>query len=531
MSGLSRVDRSLTPPGIHIPRQYNAAHDLIERNLGAGRGDKLAYIDDAGSYTFNDLARRVDRFANVLARLGVEREERVMVCLLDAIDFPSVFLGAIKAGVVPIAANTLLTPTDYEYMLRDSGAEALIVSKPLWPQFAHIVRNAPALCHVIISGGAEDGALDLSALMADARDVFQVVDTESNDPCFWLYSSGSTGRPKGTVHIQSSMIYTAELYAIPILGINENDVVFSAAKLFFAYGLGNGLSFPLSVGATTILMAERPTPEAVFKRLRQYKPDIFYSVPTLYAAMLAHPNCPTREELRLRRCTSAGEALPEEIGKRWSARCGVDILDGIGSTEMLHIFLSNRVGEVRYGTTGKGLPGYELRVIGDNGEPVAVGEVGELQVNGPSSAIEYWNNIEKTRATFHGPWTRSGDKYSVTEDGYYVYAGRTDDMLKVGGIYVSPAELESTLITHEAVLEAAVIGREDGDKLIKPAAYVVLKPGRSASAELTEELKQYFKGRLAPHKYPRWVEFVSELPRTATGKIERFKLRALAAAK
>ena len=528
MSHLSRVDRSTTPPDVHIPREYNAAHDLIERNLVAGRGDKVAYIDDQGRYTYAELAARVNRCANVLANLKVRREERILVCLLDTIDFPSVFLGAIKAGVVPVATNTLLTPADYQYMLRDSRAEALVVSKQLWPQFKDIVKDCPSLQHIIVSGGGAEDHLDLAALMAAAPDRFQVAETTRDDPCFWLYSSGSTGKPKGTVHIQSSMIYTAELYAVPTIGIDENDLVFSAAKLFFAYGLGNGLSFPLAVGATTVLMAERPTPEAVFKRLRQHKPTIFYCVPTLYAAMLAQPNCPPKEELNLRRCTSAGEALPEEIGKQWSARFGVDILDGIGSTEMLHIFLSNRPGEVRYGTTGKPVPGYEVRLVGDDGEPVAVGQVGELQIKGPSSATHYWNNVEKTRATFQGPWTRSGDKYSVTADGYYVYAGRSDDMLKVGGIYVSPVEVESTLITHEAVLEAAVVGREDADKLIKPAAYVVLKPGRSAAPELAEELKQYVKGRLAPFKYPRWIEFVPELPKTATGKIQRFKLRAAA---
>jgi benzoate-CoA ligase len=528
MSQLSRVDRSTTPPEVHIPREYNAAHDLIERNLRAGRGAKIAYIDDHGSYTYDDLAARVNRFANVLDRLKIRREERVLVCLLDSIDFPSVFLGAIKAGVVPIAANTLLTPADYQYMLRDSRAEALVVSKQLWPQFKEIVKDSPTLHHIIISGGGEEGALDLATLMAAASDKFQVAETTSDDPCFWLYSSGSTGKPKGTVHIQSSMIYTAELYAIPTIGIKEDDVVFSAAKLFFAYGLGNGLSFPLAVGATTILMAERPTPDSVFKRLRQHQANIFYCVPTLYAAILASPNCPKSEELNLRWCTSAGEALPAEIGKQWSARFGVDILDGIGSTEMLHIFLSNRPGDVRYGTTGKPVPGYEVRLVGDNGEPVATGEVGELQIKGPSSATHYWNNVDKTRATFQGPWTRSGDKYSVSPDGYYIYAGRSDDMLKVGGIYVSPVEVESALITHDAVLEAAVIGREDNEKLIKPAAYVVLKPGRQASPALADELKQFVKSRLAPFKYPRWVEFVAELPKTATGKIQRFKLRAAA---
>ena len=350
--------------------------------------------------------------------------------------------------------------------------------------------------------------------------------TTADDTCFWLYSSGSTGAPKGTVHVHSSPIQTAELYARPILGIEESDLVFSAAKLFFAYGLGNALTFPMAVGATVVLMAERPTPASVFARLRKHQPTIFYGVPTLYAALLASPELPDAGSDRLRRCVSAGEALPEHVGLRWREKVGADILDGIGSTEMLHIFLSNRPGEVRYGTTGKPVPGYDVRLTDEYGTAVAPGEQGELQISGPTNAALYWNNRDKTRATFQGPWTRSGDKYLQDADGYYVYAGRTDDMLKVSGMYVSPVEVEAALITHDAVLEAAVVAREDQDKLVKPMAYVVLKPGRGASAQLAAELQQHVKTRLAPFKYPRWIEFIDELPKTATGKIQRFKLRA-----
>jgi benzoate-CoA ligase len=328
--------------------------------------------------------------------------------------------------------------------------------------------------------------------------------------------------------MHSSLISTAELYAWPILGIREDDVVFSAAKLFFAYGLGNGLTFPLSVGATTVLMAERPTPAAVFARLKKHQPTIFYGVPTLFAALLASPELPQRDELQVRLCTSAGEALPADIGRRWTEHFGVEILDGLGSTEMLHIFLSNRAANVHYGTSGTPVPGYELRVLGDDGHPVAQGQVGELQISGPTSAMAYWNNCQKSRDTFQGPWTRSGDKYSIDGEGFYVYAGRTDDMLKVSGIYVSPVEVESALITHPAVLEAAVIGKKDDAELIKPVAYVVLKAGCAASEGLAEELRQHVKSRLAPYKYPRWIEFIDELPKTATGKIQRFKLRQAA---
>ena len=528
MPVISRADHTQSPPRIDIPRDYNAAEDLIERNLVAGRASKVAYIDDKGRYTFGELAQRVNRFANALAALEIRQEERVFLCLLDTIDFPTCFLGAIKAGAVPVAANTLLTTRDYDYMLRDSRARLLVVSAALWPTLAPIVATIPTLKRIVFADGEAGEHSSLAHLLAAAATEHQTATTTSDDPCFWLYSSGSTGAPKGTVHIQSSLILTAELYARPVLGIHEDDIVFSAAKLFFAYGLGNGLTFPLAVGATTVLMAERPTPAAVFQRLVTHKASIFYGVPTLFAALLADPDAPTRDQLALRRCTSAGEALPEEIGKRWTQRFGVDILDGIGSTEMLHIFLSNRPHDVRYGTTGKAVPGYELRIVDDDGRAVARGNVGELQIKGPTAAAMYWNNRARTRATFQGEWTRSGDKYTENAEGYFVYAGRSDDMLKVSGIYVSPIEVESALISHTAVLEAAVIGREDDDKLVKPAAYVVLKPGQAKSDALAEDLKQFVKSQLAPYKYPRWVLFVDELPKTATGKIQRFKLRAAA---
>ena len=522
---LSQADHSSCPPRLNIPRSYNAAHDLLNRNLAAGRAGKTAYIDDFGSCTYGELTERAARWANALGSLGVRREERVFLCLLDTIDFPVAFLGTIKAGAIAVPANTLLTATDYAYMLQDSRATTLVVSNALWPIFAGIVADIPTLKNIVISGGEVPGKLAFANLLANASAEHLSCDTTADDAAFWLYSSGSTGAPKGTVHLQSSLIYTAELYGRPVLGITEQDLVFSAAKLFFAYGLGNGLSFPLSVGATVILMAERPTPASVFKRLTERQPSIFYGVPTLYAALLAAPDAPPREALKLRRCTSAGEPLPEDIGKRWTQKYGVDILDGIGSTEMLHIYLSNRTGEVRYGTTGKPVPGYEIRLVDDAGQAVPQGEIGELQVMGPSSACMYWNNREKSRNTFQGWWTRSGDKYTQTAEGYYVYAGRSDDMLKVGGIYVSPAEVEAALITHSAVLEAAVVGKEDENRLVKPAAFVVLKAGQQGSEALAEEIKRHVKDKLAPYKYPRWLTFVAELPKTATGKIQRFKRR------
>ena len=526
-SPFADADHSVSPPRIAFPREYNAAADLVERNLAAGRGDRPAFIDDAGRYSYRELSTRVNRCANAWRRLGLRMEDRVALLLHDSIDFPTAFLGAIRAGIVPIPFNTLLTADDYEYLLADSRARAIVVSAALLPMIAPLKVRLPMLEHVIVSGDA-DGATLFSGWIAGEASTASVAPTTCDDVCFWLYSSGSTGAPKGAVHLHSDLVNTAELYARPILGIGADDVVFSAAKLFFAYGLGNALTFPLAAGACAVLMAERPTPAAVFKRLTALRPTIFYGVPTLYAALLASADFPQREALALTRCVSAGEALPAELGRRWRERTGVDILDGLGSTELLHIFLSNRRDDVRYGTTGKPVPGYALRLVDEAGQAVATGEIGELQVNGPTSSPYYWNNRARSLATFIGPWTKSGDKYTVDADGYYVYCGRTDDMLKVGGVYVSPFEVEAALATHDSVLEAAVVGHKDESELVKPKAFVVLKPGRGAATDLAVELQEHVKARLAPFKYPRWIEFVDELPKTATGKIQRFKLRARA---
>ena len=500
-------------------RTYNAAVDLIDRNLAAGRGNKIAFVDDAGTTTYAQLAERVDRAANALRGIGLKREQRVAIVMLDSADWVALFLGAIKAGIVPVALNTLLTAKDYEYQLNDCRARALFYSAPLAKNLEDMQAKCPNLKYVVTEAQLKD-------LLASAKPKAVAAPTLRDEMCFWLYSSGSTGAPKGTVHLHSHLVATADLYAKPVLGILESDVVFSAAKLFFAYGLGNSMTFPLAVGATTVLMAERPTPDSVFKRLVEKKPTIFYGVPTLYAAMLASPQFPRKSELALRVCTSAGEALPPEILKRFTERTGAELLDGIGSTEMLHIFLSNRPGDIRAGTTGKPVPGYQLRLVDEQGGVITkAGELGELQISGPTSAIMYWNQRDKTKNTFQGPWTRSGDKYSVDKDGYYVYGGRSDDMLKVSGIYVSPAEVEAALVSHDAVLEAAVVGAEDENKLVKPKAYVVLKAGNLQNEALKARLQQHVKDKLAPYKYPRWIEFLPELPKTATGKIQRFKLR------
>ncbi len=515
-----------------IPRDYNFAADILKRNLDAGRGGKIAFIDHRGQYSYAELADRVARFGDALAALGVRREERVLICLLDTIDWPTAFLGAIKAGVVAVPVNTLMTEDDYRFMLEDSRARVLVVSAELLPKFEKAIAASPDLAHVIVSGDTVPGNMApgrrrFDDVLAAAKPESLTARTTRDDMCFWLYTSGSTGKPKGAVHTHADLKLTDDLYAAPILGIKANDICYSVAKLFFAYGLGNALTFPMSAGATTVLLPARPTPDLVADILKTHGVTIFYAVPTFYAAFLASPAAPARDELKLRACVSAGEALPTDIGRRWSERYGVDILDGIGSTEMLHIFLSNRPGDVKYGTSGKPIPGYDLRLVDDDGNIVAArGEMGELQVRGPTSAMMYWNNREQSRATFLGEWTRSGDKYVEDDGGYFVYCGRRDDMLKVSGMYVSPFEVEGVLQSHPDVLEAAVVGWPDADRLIKPKAFVVLKAPDKAGDALAQALQDECRNKLAHYKYPRWIEFRRELPKTATGKIQRFKLRA-----
>jgi len=505
---------------------FNFAEHLFA--LHRQRGDRLAYIDDRGPLSYGQLEQRARRLAAALLATGVRREERVLLLMLDSHDWPVSFLGCLYAGVVPVAVNTLLTADDYAYMLEHSRAQAAIVSGALHANLQAAMHQAAHELNAIIvsqpAGELPHGAQEFEAALAALAPAATPAPTTGDEPGFWLYSSGSTGRPKGTVHTQRNLWWTAELYGKGVLGLTEKDVCFSAAKLYFAYGLGNGLTFPLSVGACTVLMAERPTPDAVFRRLTelQCRPTVFFGAPTGFAGMLASPRLPQRQAVALRMCSSAGEALPADIAHRFKAHFGVDIIDGIGSTEMLHVFLSNRPDDIKYGSTGKPVAGYEVALRAEDGQPAADGEVGDLYIRGPSAALMYWANREKSRETFQGAWTKSGDKYVRDDQGYYVYAGRSDDMLKVSGIYVSPFEVESTLMEHPSVLEAAVIGTEDAEGLTKTKAFVVLKDG-----QLVDEgqLKAFVKERLAPYKYPRQIEFLAELPKTATGKIQRFRLR------
>jgi 4-hydroxybenzoate-CoA ligase len=512
---------------MEYPRVYNAAAEMVDRHVQEGRAGKPAFIDPLRTLTYGELAEATNRMANLLTALAIPREARVALLLYDTVDFPVAFWGAIKAGIVPVALNTLLPTEQYAYILQDSRAKALIVSAPLLPVVQPILAKVLSLTRLFVAGGqAPVGGFTLATELEAQPGTFQSADTSADEVAFWLYTSGSTGLPKGVRHVHTSAMETARLYGQGVLGICADDVVFSAAKLFFAYGLGNAMSFPLSVGATTILLPERPTPEAVFRVLKAHQPTLFYGVPTLYAAMLAFPQgTPENSSQRLRVCVSAGEALPAEIGKSFKVKFGIDILDGVGSTEMLHIYVSNRPGDVKYGASGKPVAGYDIRLVDETGKDVDPGEIGEMLVKGPTAAEGYWNQRAKSRATFEGEWMRTGDKYTRDSHGYYTYAGRTDDMFKVAGIWVSPFEVESALLAHEAVLEAAVVPAADAEGLLKPKAFIVLKVGKSGSPALTEALQEHVKARAGSWKYPRWVEYTDSLPKTATGKIQRYKVR------
>jgi 4-hydroxybenzoate-CoA ligase len=514
-------------------RPYNAVTDFVDANVARGLGNKVAFTDSARSLTYAQLQEGTCRFAAALRTLGLREENRLVLVAHDTVDHPIAFWGAIRAGIVPVPVNTLLTPEQYAYLFADSRAVAIVVAAALAPTVLSLRDRLPHLRAVIVVGASAQERTDLpdvhflEELLAKAKPIPFTTPTMSDEIALWMYTSGSTGDPKAVRHVHTSLMATARLMGQGIIGIREDDVAFSAAKLSFSYGLGNAVSFPMSVGASTVLLPERPTPQAVLATLRRHRPTIFYAVPSLYAALLAQPNIgPGAGSDRLRLCISAGEALPAHLGERWRAVVGVDILDGLGSTEMLQTFLSNRPGDVRYGSTGKPVPGYEVKVVDESGRELPAGEIGELIVRGPSAGESYWNHRAKSRRTFVGEWTYTGDKYLRDAEGYYYYCGRTDDMFKVNGMWVSPFEVEAVLASHEAVLEAAVIGQEDGDGLTKPKAFIVLKNGYPADERLFDALRAHVKERAGSWKYPRWIEVRPDLPRTPTGKIQRFKLRA-----
>lgn len=504
----------------------NAAVYFVDRHVDEGRGTKTVFREADGakrSMTYAELKDLAGQFAGALTRAGVRREERVALIVRDQLEFPIAFFGAMKSGAVPVPLNTLLAAPVYDAILNDSRASILVVSAALWDTVKPAIDGNSYLRQVVVIGDAPEGTTSFETFM-DGAEVLDTIEAQDDELAFWLYSSGSTGTPKGVRHIHSSMKATADTFGAQVLGIREDDVIFSAAKFFFAYGLGNAVSFPMSVGATTIIFSGRPKPDAMFDVMANEKPTLFCGVPTLFAALVAEQEKRGgAPEHTIRLCTSAGEALPRDIGDRWEKLWGCQIVDGVGSTEMLHIFLSNAPGDIVYGTSGKAVPGYEVRLVDEHDEDVPDGEVGELLVRGPSSADGYWNQRNKSQSTFQGHWTRTGDKYTKDENGRFVYSGRTDDMFKVSGIWVSPFEVEQALIEFPGVLEAAVVSKADEKDLIKPAAFVVMKEGVEAPS--MDELKEFVKEKIGMWKYPRWVTFVDELPKTATGKIQRFKLR------
>jgi len=510
---------------VHVPELFNAATYFVDRNLDEGRGDRVAIEYGDQALTYEQVARQVNQTGNALRELGVEIETRVMMIVLDCPEFAFCFFGAMKIGAVPVPVNTLLKASDYRTLLNDSRARVTVISAELLPVIEPIVTDLEYIRHIVVVGETNQHT-SFHALIAGKSDELETARTSRDDVAFWLYTSGTTGVFRAAVHLHHDMVHCTELYARGILDIRQEDRAFSIAKLFFAYGLGNALYFPFAVGATTILHPGRPDPASVFAVVDRYRPTIFYGVPTAYAAMLnAAEQGASVDMSSVRVGVSAGEALPASIYQRWLDRFGVRILDGIGSTEILHIFLSNRLDDARPGSSGKVVPGYDAKIVDDALQPVPQGEIGNLMISGDSICAYYWNKHDSTRWAIKGEWMRTGDKYHQDADGYFWYDGRGDDMLKVGGIWVSPTEVESAVSEHPAVLECAVVGAEDSDTLVKPKAYVVTKSGSDAGTELAQSIQEFVKGRIAPYKYPRWVEFIDELPKTATGKIQRYRLR------
>jgi benzoate-CoA ligase len=508
-----------------LPEMLNVATAYVDANMAAGRGDATAFCYQTQRITYQEVLEQVNRMGNALQALGVEAEQRVALLLLDCPEFVYSFFGTIKMGAVAVPMNTLLRPADYRYLLQDSRAKVLIISEPLLPQIETIRHELPALRHIVVVGHAGPH-LSYRRVLAEASSVLDAAPTSKDDMAFWLYSSGSTGFPKGVVHLHHDMLYVSDLVGKHTLQMTAADRTFSAAKLFFAYGLGNNMYIPMRFGASAVLLPDRPTPEALFETITRERPTVFYGVPTLYAQMLQVADATSRYDLSsLRLCVSAGESLPPEILRRWHERFGLEICDMIGSTEALYVFIGNRPGRVRLGSTGEVLPGFAAKIVDEHGQEAGPDEVGTLLVQGDSTAPFYWNKHRKSQQTMLGDWLDTGDKFHRDVEGFYWYAGRADDMLKVGGIWVSPIEVENTLLEHPAVFEAAVVGAEDSDALVKPKAYVVLRQGYTTSPQLAMDLQEFVKAKIAPYKYPRWIEFAAELPKTATGKIQRFKLR------
>jgi len=530
MSSFAPTPEKIAQPLTSLPDAFNVATYFVDRNVLEGRGEKTAIECGDERVTYRQLLERTNRVGNALRKLGVRLEERVVLLLLDTPEFLYSFFGTIKIGAVAVPANTLLKPYEYEYLLNDARARVVLVSEALLPQLQSIqLKRLQYLREIVVVGGSNRQHPCLSELMGTASPELQAEVTNKDDAAFWLYSSGSTGRPKGCVHLHHDMVVCTELYARNILQMNERDRCYSVARLFFAYGLGNAGYFPLGCGATTILSPARPAPARVYADIERYRPTLFFSVPSNYAALLAYQReGETDFDLSsVRHAISAGESLPAPLFERFKQRFGIEILDSLGSTETLQMVIANRPGEAKPGSSGKIIPGYEARIVDDDGRAVAPGEIGNLWIKGDSTCAGYWNQHDKTKETFEGHWFRTGDKYHQDEEGYFWYAGRANDLFKVNGRWLSPTEVESALIAHPAIREAAVVARDDESGLTKAAAYVVVNDDVAPSDQLIRDLQDWVAERIGSYKRPRWIEFLPELPKTATGKLQRFKLREL----
>jgi benzoate-CoA ligase family protein len=509
---------------LNLPDTYNAAATFVDENIKQGRGGKVAIYYQDQKITYQDVFEKVNRTGNALKDLGIEFEQRVLVILPDSPEFAYSFFGAIKIGAVAVPTNPWMFAKDYEYLINDSRARAIIVHESTLPEVEKIWHNTPHLKHVIVVGAPKDRALSYEQLLTSASDKLDPAKTTKDDVCFWGYTSGSTGNPKGAVHLQHDMITISDLFVEPVLQMSEHDRCFSASKMFFSYGLGNSLYFPFRFGASTVLWPDKPDPEKILQVIAKYKPTFFFSVPTLFARFLRVEKKYDLSSLRI--CLSSGEPLPPALFHQWRERTGLELLDVVGSTEATHDFLANRPGRAKAGSSGEVTPAFEAKIVNEQGHEVPIGEVGNLMVKGDATAPFYWNKHEQTKRTMQGEWLKTGDTYTRDAEGYYWYCGRSDDMMKVGGLWVSPIEIENALVEHPAVLESGVVAAEDADGLLKPKAYVLLKAEYQASAELKVELQNHVKSKLEPYKYPRWVEFVDDLPKTVTGKIQRFRLRS-----
>lgn len=522
------IDRSTAPSRIEFARSFNLCGLFCDRHVAEGRASKVLARGRTWTLTFGELHESVCKFANALKSLGVQPGDRVMLLAKDTPAFYTAFLGVIRMGAVVIPTNTFLRSSDYAYMMSDSKAVAVIAADGPIDEVEVVLEGSGAsVKHRIAIDGSRQDWLSLKALSAGASTECPIAETTANAPCFWLYSSGSTGAPKASVHEHKDMVYTSQFYAVETLGIVEQDVIFSAPKLFFAYGIGNSFSFPLYVGCEAILFEDRPTAENTLDMIERFRPTVYFGVPTLYAAQVAAIEAGRGVDMgRTRICLSGGEPLPPAVMERWNRLTGVGVFDGIGSSEGLHIYAQNMPGRIKEGSAGPAVTGYRMRVVDPAGNEVPDGTPGELVLHGESFAKLYWNKAEKTAATWTPDgWFRSGDTVFRDEDGFFFFCGRGDDMLKVGGIWVAPFEVESALTSHPEVIESAVVGAPDKDGLIKPKAFCVLRDRSKAGPAMAETLIQFAKDKLAPFKYPRWVEFVDELPKTASGKIQRFRLR------